>query len=70
MAIAKVRCFTLGAFQVNAYLLEDSASGICAVVDTGDDSQLANALADMQPRPDLASHFVDPRAFRPCRRFG
>ncbi|MEZ5575164.1 MAG: MBL fold metallo-hydrolase [Candidatus Competibacteraceae bacterium] len=49
----KVRCFTLGAFQVNAYLLEDSVSGICAVVDTGDDSQLANALADLQPRPNL-----------------
>ena len=49
----KVRCFTLGAFQVNAYLLEDPVSGACAVVDTGDDSQLANALADLQPRPDL-----------------
>ncbi len=48
-----VRCLTLGAFQVNAYLLEDPATGQCAVVDTGDGPQLANALAKMQPRPDL-----------------
>lgn len=48
-----VRCLTLGAFQVNAYLLEDPATGQCAVVDTGDDAQLANTLAQMEPRPDL-----------------
>lgn len=49
----KVRCLTLGAFQVNAYLLEDPATGHCAVVDTGDGPQLATALAQLQPRPDL-----------------
>jgi len=49
----KVRCLTLGAFQVNAYLLEDPATGHCAVVDTGDGPQLAAALAQLQPRPDL-----------------
>ena len=49
----KVRCLTLGTFQVNAYLLEDPATGQCAVVDTGDGPQLAQALARMQPRPDL-----------------
>ena len=49
----KVRCLTLGAFQVNAYLLEDPATGQCAVVDTGDGPQLANALANLKPRPDL-----------------
>jgi len=49
----KVRCLTLGAFQVNAYLLEDPGTGACAVVDTGDGPQLANALANMNPRPNL-----------------
>lgn len=49
----KVRCLTLGAFQVNAYLLEDPDTGQCAVVDTGDGPQLANALAKLEPRPDL-----------------
>lgn len=48
-----VRCLTLGAFQVNAYLLEDPVTGQSAVVDTGDGPQLANALANLQPRPDL-----------------
>ena len=45
-----VRCLTLGAFQVNAYLLEDPATGQCAVVDTGDGPQLANALAASMER--------------------
>ncbi|MBL8252946.1 MAG: MBL fold metallo-hydrolase [Candidatus Competibacter sp.] len=49
----KVRCITLGAFQVNAYLLEDPATGACAVVDTGEGPDLANALVKMEPRPDL-----------------
>jgi len=49
----KVRCFTLGAFQVNAYLLEDPATGQCAVVDTSDGPELASALANLRPRPDL-----------------
>ncbi len=48
-----VRCFTLGAFQVNAYLLEDPVTGQCAVVDTGDGPQLANTLMQLDPRPDL-----------------
>ena len=49
----KVRCLTLGSFQVNAYLLEDPTTGICAVVDTGEGPQLANALANLNPRPNL-----------------
>lgn len=53
MSTLKVRCITLGAFQVNAYLLEDPATGVCAVVDTGDGPELAEALSQMAPRPDL-----------------
>ncbi|MCP5196832.1 MAG: MBL fold metallo-hydrolase [Gammaproteobacteria bacterium] len=49
----KVRCLTLGSFQVNAYLLEDPATGICVVVDTGEGPQLAGVLAEMSPRPNL-----------------
>jgi glyoxylase-like metal-dependent hydrolase (beta-lactamase superfamily II) len=49
----KVRCITLGSFQVNAYLLEDPATGICAVVDTGEGAELADTLATMRPRPDV-----------------
>lgn len=49
----KVRCFTLGSFQVNAYLLQDPATGCCAVVDTGEGPQLVHALTRLNPRPDL-----------------
>jgi len=49
----KVRCFTLGSFQVNAYLLQDPATGCCAVVDTGEGPQLVHALTKLNPRPDL-----------------
>jgi glyoxylase-like metal-dependent hydrolase (beta-lactamase superfamily II) len=49
----KVRCLTLGSFQVNAYLLEDPTTGTCAVVDTGEGPQLANTLANLNPRPNL-----------------
>ncbi|MCO5761530.1 MAG: MBL fold metallo-hydrolase [Chromatiaceae bacterium] len=49
----KVRCITLGAFQVNAYLLENPVTGHYAVVDTGEGPQLANSLANLNPRPDL-----------------
>lgn len=48
-----VRCITLGAFQVNIYLLENPATGDCAVVDTGESGQLAKVLAEMEPRPNL-----------------
>ena len=51
----KVRCITLGSFQVNAYLLENPVTGHCAVVDTGEGPQLARVLADLQPRPKLCA---------------
>lgn len=48
----KIDCITLRAFQVNAYLLQDD-SGVSAVIDTGFDSELAETLASMTPRPDV-----------------
>jgi glyoxylase-like metal-dependent hydrolase (beta-lactamase superfamily II) len=48
-----VHCITLYAFQVNAFLIQDPDSGICAVVDTGFDEQLAATLADQPSRPDV-----------------
>lgn len=48
-----LRCFTTGLFQVNAWLLEDPASGACALVDTGEGEAVAHALAALRPRPDL-----------------
>ena len=48
-----VECITLQAFQVNAYLLQDPASGVGVVVDTGFDDELAEVLGAQQPRLDI-----------------
>ncbi len=44
-----VRCFTVGAFEVNAYLITDPATGAAAIVDTGESDELALALAAEKP---------------------
>lgn len=49
----KLHCFTVGLFQVNAWLIEDPATGACALVDTGEGDDVAEALAALDPRPDL-----------------
>jgi len=47
-----VQCLTLRAFQVNSFLIQ-SDTGVCAVVDTGFDDELAQTLAGLQPQPDV-----------------
>ncbi len=49
----KIRCFTVGGFQVNTYLIEDEQTGICGLIDTGESNELANILDQMNPRPNL-----------------
>ena len=49
----QVRVFTVGAFQVNTYLLTDPATGQSAVVDTGETDELPRRLLAMSPRPDV-----------------
>lgn len=39
-----VRCFTVGTFQVNTWLLTDRATGQSAIVDTGETDELVRAL--------------------------
>ncbi len=48
-----IECITLQAFQVNAYLLQDTTRGVSAVVDTGFDRELAEILEGRTPRPDV-----------------
>ncbi len=48
-----VRCFTVGMFQVNAYLLTDEATGHSAIVDTGETDQLVRELQALDPAPDI-----------------
>lgn len=48
-----VRCFTVGAFQVNTWLITDRATGAAAVIDTGESDALVQALRALDPRPDV-----------------
>ena len=48
-----IQCFTVGMFQVNTYLVQDDATGACAIVDTGESNELARRLSDLNPRPDV-----------------
>lgn len=48
-----IRCFTVGAFQVNTYLLTDPATGQSAILDTGETDELVRRLAALEPPPDV-----------------
>jgi glyoxylase-like metal-dependent hydrolase (beta-lactamase superfamily II) len=48
-----IQCITLRAFQVNAYLLQDPTTQICALVDTGFDEQLAEIIGRATPAPNI-----------------
>jgi glyoxylase-like metal-dependent hydrolase (beta-lactamase superfamily II) len=45
----QVQCFTVGAFQVNTYLITDDATGASAIVDTGESDELPRRLAAHNP---------------------
>lgn len=50
----KLRCFTVGMFQVNVYLVEDPATGAAALVDTGENGkELARRIDALDPVPDV-----------------
>lgn len=49
-----LRCFTVGAFSVNTYLLTDEPSGLSAIVDTGESGELVDRLRALDPAPDIA----------------
>ena len=49
MAGLRVQCFTVGAFQVNTYLLTDEATGHSAIVDTGESRALVDRLDALAP---------------------
>ena len=49
----QIRCFTVGRFQVNTYLVTDPSSGAAAIIDTGESEQLVERLSALQPIPDV-----------------
>jgi hydroxyacylglutathione hydrolase len=48
-----IRCFTVGLFQVNTYLVTDPATGAAAIIDTGESAELVDRIAALDPEPDL-----------------
>lgn len=48
-----IQCFTVGAFQVNTYLLTDEKTGVSAVVDTGETNELAEQLVSIPEIPNV-----------------
>lgn len=48
-----IKCFTVGAFQVNTYLLVDEITGAAAIVDTGETDELVKQLSAISPAPDI-----------------
>lgn len=48
-----IQRFTVGAFQVNTYLLTDESTGQAAIVDTGEADELARRLHALDPVPDI-----------------
>lgn len=49
----EIRCFTVGLFGVNTYLISDPATGAAAIVDTGESRELVERLAKLDPAPDV-----------------
>ncbi|MCB9796736.1 MAG: MBL fold metallo-hydrolase [Alphaproteobacteria bacterium] len=49
----QIRCFTVGAFAVNTYLITDEATGASAIVDTGESDELRQRLQALTPAPDI-----------------
>ena len=49
----KVECFTVGAFQVNTYVITDEATGAAAIVDTGETRELVERLSALDQVPDV-----------------
>ena len=49
----QITCFTVGAFQVNTYLLMDEPTGAAAIVDTGETDELVKQLCAISPVPDI-----------------
>ena len=48
-----IRCFTVGMFDVNTYLVTDPGSGASAIVDTGESDELLKHLLALEPPPDV-----------------
>ena len=48
-----IQCITVGAFQVNTYLIRDEVTGQAAIIDTGEGDELVQRLLALEPQPDI-----------------
>lgn len=49
----EVQCITVGMFQVNTYLVRNTESGHCVLIDTGEGDELPRRLSSLVPPPDI-----------------
>jgi glyoxylase-like metal-dependent hydrolase (beta-lactamase superfamily II) len=50
----KIKCITVGAFQVNTYLITDEKTGLSAIIDTGESTELVDYLKALKPQPQIS----------------
>lgn len=48
-----IRCFPVGAFQVNTWLVTDPVSGLSVLIDTGEDDDVLRCLEEVKPAPRI-----------------
>mgnify|MGYP002883548946 CR=1 FL=1 len=48
-----IKCFTVGMFQVNTFLISDPETGESAIVDTGESDELVHKLKALDPAPNI-----------------
>lgn len=48
-----ITCFTVGAFNVNTYLLKDEPTGTYAIIDTGENNELIARLQALNPTVNI-----------------
>ena len=49
----QVQCFTVGNFSVNTYLITDDVTGVSAIIDTGETTELRTRLKQLDPQPNI-----------------
>jgi hydroxyacylglutathione hydrolase len=49
----RIQVFTVGTFQVNTFLVTDEATGLSALIDTGETDELVRRVSAIEPPPDV-----------------
>ena len=49
----EIKCFTVGMFSVNTYLITDPETQASAIIDTGESDELVKRIKALDPPPDI-----------------